>query len=111
MTDKIIVLTTCDSGEEARNIARSLVEKRLAACVNLMPGMTSVYRWKGDLEEAAEYLLIIKSRRDLFERLRTELENMHSYEVPEAIALAIVDGSSAYLEWMDRELLDSSEPT
>ena len=110
MTDKIIVLSTCDSEEEARTIARALIERRLAACVNLTPGVKSIYRWKGAIEEAGEYLLIIKSRRDLLDQLRSELENMHSYDVPEVIALAVVDGSSAYLEWMDRELRELSEP-
>lgn len=104
MTDKIIVLSTCNSEEEARTIARGLVEKRLAACVNITPGIRSIYRWKGAIEESSEYLLLIKSRRDLLEQLRAALETMHSYEVPEVVALAIVDGSPAYIEWMDREL-------
>ncbi|MCW5981165.1 MAG: divalent-cation tolerance protein CutA [Bryobacteraceae bacterium] len=104
MTDKIVVLSTCDSEEEARRIARSLVEKRLAACVNIAPQVRSIYRWQGAIEESAEYLLVIKSRRDLFERLRAALEAMHSYDVPEAIAVAVVDGLPSYLEWMDREM-------
>lgn len=104
MTDKIIVLTTCGSEEEGRRIARGLVEKRLAACVNLAGGVRSVYRWKGAIEEDAEHLLIIKSRRDLFERLCGELQALHSYELPEVVALAVVDGSEAYLGWLDREL-------
>jgi periplasmic divalent cation tolerance protein len=109
MTDKIIVLTTCGSEEEARRIARGLVEKRLAACVNLAAGIRSIYRWKGAIEEEGEYLLVIKSRRDLFEKLRVELEALHSYELPEAIALAVVDGSEAYLGWLDRELVEMEE--
>jgi periplasmic divalent cation tolerance protein len=104
MTDKIVVLTTCESEEQAQRIARSLVEKRLAACVNILPKARSVYHWKGAIEEAQELILLIKSRRDIFETLRAELLKMHSYEVPEAIALSVVDGSHAYLAWIDREL-------
>jgi len=104
MTDKIVVLSTSDSEEQARQIARGLVEKRLAACVNIVLGMRSVYRWQGKIEEAAEYLLVIKSRRDLFDGLRRELERMHSYDVPEVIAMPVADGSPAYLSWLDREL-------
>ncbi len=103
MTDKIVVLSTCESEEQASSIARHLVEKRLAACVNIVPGARSIYRWKGAVEEASEWVLLIKSRRELFPQLRAELEKMHSYEVPEAIALPIVDGSEAYLEWLERE--------
>ncbi len=104
MTDKIIVLSTCDSEEQASQIARRLVEQRLAACVNIVPGMRSVYRWKEKIEDAAEILLVIKSRRDLFPALRAEIERIHSYEVPETVAIQIVDGSQAYLGWLDREL-------
>lgn len=104
MTDKIVVLSACESEKEARSLARHLVEKRLAACVNILPAARSVYRWKEKIEEASEYLLIIKSRRDRFPALREELQKMHSYEVPEVIALPVVDGSEAYLNWLDGEL-------
>ena len=100
MTDKIVVLSTCDSKEQGLDIARRLVEQRLAACVNIVPGVRSVYRWKDKIEENPELLLVIKSRRDLFSNLRVELEKLHSYEVPEVIALPIVDGSEAYLRWL-----------
>lgn len=106
MTDKIAVLCAAGSKQEARRIARRLVEQRLAACVNLVPGATSVYRWHGAVEESGEWLLLIKSRRGLFEKLRAEIERSHSYEVPEVVALPIVDGSEAYLNWMDHELDD-----
>ena len=105
MTDKIVVLSMCSSEEEADRIAESLVEKQLAACVNLIRGVQSVYRWKGQIERSAETMLVIKSTRGHFDRLRTELERMHSYEVPEVIALPVVDGSPAYLDWMERELV------
>lgn len=105
MTDKILVLTTCASEEEARRIARALVERRLAACVNVLSGLRSVYRWKGAVEEESECLLLIKSRRDLFEALRAAIEALHSYELPEVLALAVVEGAEAYLGWLERELL------
>lgn len=104
MTDKIVVLSTCDSVEEARKLARILVEAKLAACVNIVPGITSVYRWKGKIEEDAEWLLVIKTRRELFDQLRSKTADSHSYEVPELIALPIEDGAAPYLEWMERQL-------
>jgi len=109
MTDKIVVLSTCASAEEAQRVARALVEKRLAACVNVLPGVRSVYRWKDTagkdaIEDEEEVLLLIKTNRALLEELRGEIERLHSYEVPEVIALAVVDGSERYLAWMNREL-------
>jgi periplasmic divalent cation tolerance protein len=104
MTDKIVVFSACSTLDEARRIARKLIEERLAACVNLAPGVRSLYRWKGEIEEADEYLLVIKSSRDLFDRLRLELEKAHTYEVPEVVAIPIVAGSPNYLNWMDSEL-------
>jgi periplasmic divalent cation tolerance protein len=110
MTDKIVVLTNCGSAEEAAKIARALVEKKLAACVNVMPAVRSFYRWKGVIEDEQESLLVIKSSRALFNDLRVEIEKLHSYEVPEVIAVPIVDGSEGYLEWLDRELAVKLEP-
>lgn len=104
MTDKIVVLSTCDSEERAKGLAHVLVEKQLAACVNIIPGVRSVYRWQDKVEDAEEWMLVIKSRRDLFEALKEALASQHSYEVPEVIALPIVDGSEAYLAWLDREM-------
>jgi periplasmic divalent cation tolerance protein len=104
MTDKILVFSTCETEEEATRVAHSLVEKKLAACVNIVPGARSIYRWHGKVEDAKEFLLAIKSRRDLFDRLRGELEHMHSYEVPEAIAVPVVDGSERYLDWIESAL-------
>lgn len=104
MTDKIVVFSTCSTPEEARQIARKLVEARLAACVNVAPGIRSYYRWKGTVEESDECLLVIKSSRDLFDRLRAELEKAHSYEVPEVVALPIVAAAQNYLNWLDTEL-------
>jgi periplasmic divalent cation tolerance protein len=104
MTDKIVVFSTCDSEEQAGRIARELVEQRLAACVNVLPGARSVYRWKGQMEDSAEWLLIIKSRRDLMDKLRAAIGKIHTYEVPELLAVPVVDGSENYLAWLDREL-------
>ena len=104
MTDKIVVLTTCASVEEAEKIARALVSKKMAACVNVLPSVRSIYRWKGEVEDAQETQLVIKSSRGLFDQVRAEIEKLHSYELAEVIALPIVDGSDGYLEWLAREL-------
>jgi periplasmic divalent cation tolerance protein len=104
MTDKIVVLSTCASQEEAEKLARVLVEHRLAACVNVIPGVTSVYRWQGNLETSAEWLMIIKSSRARFEELRLALEKAHSYELPEVIALPVVEAAPNYLNWIELNL-------
>jgi periplasmic divalent cation tolerance protein len=109
MTDKIVVLSACASAEEAQRLARALVEKRLAACVNMLPGIRSVYHWRGAdgkdaIQEDEEVLLVIKTSRGLMEEVKSEIEHLHSYEVPEIIALQVVDGSERYLAWMNREL-------
>lgn len=100
MTDKRLVLSNAGSQEEAQRIAHALVERQLAACVNIVPGVESVYRWKGNIESAPEWLLLIKTTAAAFPRLREALQELHSYEVPECVALAIEDGSPAYLEWL-----------
>jgi periplasmic divalent cation tolerance protein len=104
VTDKIVVLTTCNSQEQGAQLARHLLEQRLAACVNILTGAQSFYRWKGEIEQAAEVVLIIKSRRDVFDKLRDAIAHLHSDEIPEVIALPVVDGSEVYLSWLDREL-------
>ena len=106
MTDKRLVLTTTGSQQEARRIAQMLVEKRLAACVNIVPGMESVYRWDGKVESAAEWLLLIKTTATAFPLLRDVLQERHSYEVPECVAIAIEDGSQGYLEWLAASVND-----
>jgi periplasmic divalent cation tolerance protein len=100
MTDKRIVLTTAASEEEAHKIARHLVERRLAACVNVVPQIASIYRWQGEVEEAREWLLIAKTTSAAFGEVRQAIAELHSYDVPECICLAIEDGSATYLEWI-----------
>jgi periplasmic divalent cation tolerance protein len=100
MTDKRIVLTTCGSLDEARKIAHALVERRLAACVNIVPQIESIYRWHDKVETATEWLLVIKSTAGMFTRVQNALHELHSYETPECIAIGIEDGSTAYLEWI-----------
>ena len=100
MTGKRIVLTTAGSEEEARNIALALVDRRLAACVNIVAQLESVYRWQGNVESSREWLLIIKTTADRFPSVRDAIQEMHSYELPECISLNIEDGSAGYLEWL-----------
>jgi periplasmic divalent cation tolerance protein len=105
LTDKYVVLVTCSSVAEARRIARDVVEARLAACVNILPGaVTSIYRWKGKVESARERLLLMKTSRKRLPKLQAAVERLHSYEVPEFIALPITTGSSAYVAWLDESL-------
>jgi periplasmic divalent cation tolerance protein len=100
MTDKRIVLTTAGSEEEARKIAFHLVEHRLAACVNIVPKVSSIYRWKDAVEEAQEWLLIVKTTGGAFEQVRQAIAELHSYDLPECICLSIEDGSQNYLDWI-----------
>ncbi|HET6342594.1 MAG TPA: divalent-cation tolerance protein CutA [Gemmatimonadota bacterium] len=98
-----VALTTCPDEGTARRIASALVEERLAACVNIVPDMTSVYRWEGVVETASECLLLVKTRRERLEALRRRLEELHPYDLPELVALPVEGGSSAYLKWVVEE--------
>jgi periplasmic divalent cation tolerance protein len=101
MTDARIVLTTAGSPQEAEKIARALVERRLAACVNVVPQIQSIYRWKDKIEQETEWLLIIKTRMEAFESLRDTIRELHSYELPECVMLEVSQGSEAYLNWIE----------
>ena len=100
MTDKKIVLTTAGTKEEAHKIARGLVERQLAACVNIVPRVESVYRWEGEIEQAEEWLLVIKTTAAAFVRVREVIKELHSYDLPECVCLAVEDGSAEYLAWL-----------
>ena len=100
MTDKRIVLSTAGSAEEARKIANHLVEHQLAACVNIVPRIESIYRWQGKVESGSEWLLLIKTTAERFADVRDAVLELHSYDLPECIAIAIEDGSANYLEWI-----------
>jgi periplasmic divalent cation tolerance protein len=100
MTDKRIALSTAGSEEEASKIAYALVEQHLAACVNIVPNIESIYRWQGKVETAAEWLLIIKTTAGAFPAVRAALSAMHSYEIPECLLLSVEDGDPAYLQWI-----------
>jgi periplasmic divalent cation tolerance protein len=105
MTDKILVLVTCGSAKEARRIAKAVVAQKLAACVNILDArVESIYRWKGKVESAKEFLLVMKTSRRRLAVLQEKIEELHSYDVPEIIALPIVAGSRRYLGWIDESV-------
>jgi periplasmic divalent cation tolerance protein len=104
MTDKRIVLSTAGSEDEARKIALHLVENQLAACVNIVPHIESIYRWQGKVESTREWLLLIKTTAERFPAVRDALRKLHSYELPECVALSIEDGSLEYLDWLANSL-------
>jgi periplasmic divalent cation tolerance protein len=104
MPGHAILLSTAGSEDEASRIASELVERRLAACVNVVPGVRSVYRWRGAVHADAEWLLIVKTRRDRFEAVRDVIRAIHSYEQPEIVLLDIAAGDEGYLSWIDESL-------
>jgi periplasmic divalent cation tolerance protein len=104
MTDFIQVSTTTARQEDAQRIARGLVERRLAACVQVLGPIESTYWWQGQIEVSQEWLCTIKGRRDLYPRIEAAIRELHPYEVPEILALPIVAGGPDYLEWMNQEL-------
>ncbi len=104
MSEPLIVLMTAGSQEEAEHLATTLVAEMLAACVNIIPGLTSVYRWEGQIQHDQEWLLVAKSQRDVLDRLVQRVQDLHSYDLPEIIALPLAGGSEAYLRWIDAEV-------
>jgi periplasmic divalent cation tolerance protein len=104
--EKIVVFVTVPDVEDAERIGRSLVEGRLAACVNIVPQIRSLFRWEGKVADESETLLIVKTRRALFDSLRAHVKQMHPYDIPEVIALPVVAGHQPYLRWID----EATEP-
>lgn len=102
-SETIVVFITAPEGEIGAKIARDLVEKRLAACVNIINGVRSVYRWQGEIQDDAEQLLVVKTVRERFEALRQRVLQIHPYTVPEVIALPVIAGSESYLAWVAQE--------
>lgn len=106
MTDKVLVLSTASSQEEANQIATALVERKLAACVNIIPRIQSVYRWEGKVESAEEFLLVIKTVKARQDELQSAIRKLHSYELPEFIVISTESGSAEYLKWIEDSVPD-----
>ncbi|MFZ0592925.1 MAG: divalent-cation tolerance protein CutA [Bryobacteraceae bacterium] len=104
MHDPILLLSTCDNEDEAQRLATALVEERLAACVNIIPGLTSIYRWHGVVERASEHLLLIKTTEEQRLALEDRLKQLHSYEVPEILKIPITGGHEKYLAWLKAQV-------
>ncbi len=104
MNNALVVMMTAANRDEARSIARRLVEERLAACCTIAAEVESVYRWEGKVEEATETMVMIKTDREHFPELERRIRQLHSYDVPEIIALPVVAGSEAYLRWIGESL-------
>ena len=100
MPESLVVFVTCGSEEEGLKIAHALIEERLAACVNLMSPIRSIYRWEGKVWDEKEWLLLIKTQRARLEDVERRVKALHSYSIPEIIALPIIEGSSSYLNWL-----------
>ena len=100
MHDVLLVLTNVPDHEAAREMARDLVERRVAACVNLLPGVSSIYQWQGKVEETAEVTMLIKTARDRYAELEAAIKEAHPYELPEIIAIPVVSGLPGYLSWV-----------
>ena len=102
-SELVVALSTAPDAEQAARIGRALVEERLIACANLVPGLTSIYRWQGEVRQEAEVLLVMKTRRALVERLKARLPQLHPYEVPELVVTPVMEGLEAYCRWVRDE--------
>lgn len=105
MSEYIVVFVTVASRKEAKQISRKILEKKLAACVNIISSISSQYWWKGKIDSSKEFLLIIKTKKELFSKLKDSIKKVHSYTVPEIIALPIVSGNVEYLNWIDEVVI------
>lgn len=103
MTDYIVVLITASGEEEAARIAGDIVGSKLAACVNIVRGVRSIYRWQGKVEDETEVMMVVKTRKALLDNLMKRVRELHSYSVPEVIALPVLEGSPDYLKWLEEE--------
>lgn len=100
--EAIVVYITAPNEDEAARIAKTIVQERLAACVNIVKGIRSIYNWQGKIEDDSEVLMIVKTQRHLFELLKRRVKELHSYTVPEIIALSVIEGSEDYLNWLKK---------
>jgi periplasmic divalent cation tolerance protein len=103
MTDAILVLTMLPNADAAAEVAKTVVNEKLAACANILPAARSIYRWKGKVEDANEVLVLLKTRHEHFDRIRARILELHPYEVPEVLAIPVEQGYYPYLEWLARE--------
>ena len=104
MSEFVLALSTLNDRQKALEIAKILVEEKLCACVNITSGVNSVYYWDGKIENDEKFLMIIKTRKNLFDELKTRIQELHPYEVPEIICTEITDGNSSYLKWLDESV-------
>lgn len=104
MTDAVVVLCTFANQQDAQHIGSAVIEARLAACVNILPAVQSIYRWKGEIEHAEETLAVIKTTRQSFSALRDRIKELHPYETPEIIAVPVVEGLTDYLAWIGEQV-------
>ena len=102
--DYILILCTINEIESARKISKTLVSEKLAACVNIIPNLTSIYTWNGQIEEDSEYLMLIKTKQTLFDKVKTRITELHPYETCEVISIKIDNGSKPYLDWINNSV-------
>lgn len=108
--DLRLILTTCATRDEAERIARALVEERLAACVNLVPGLTSIYRWQGEIDTSSEILLLMKTTAAKVDQVQDAIRRLHSYELPELLVLSVESASQAYGDWIMSSVGEAAGP-